>query len=463
MKKLTWLSLLGFGLFVGLISCWAVPTASAQEKTLTLDEALAKALSVNPDIIASRETAEAAGYRVGEALSGYFPQAAAVLGYKRATANAAAGPWVPKTVTSPTGKGTIPNPSAKNSVSGDSWDNYSASISVTENVYDFGKTGGAYDSADALAKAARNDMTTAVETTYLNVTQAYFVVLAAQETLATARDTKKQMEYHLDLAQQQYTVGIRQKIDVLRAQSDLAAANLSLVQAENAQALARSNLNTAIGLNQPADYRVEKPAATPTITGVNIEEAYKDALARRSDYESLQEKVVAAQAAITVARSGYFPALGVNGSYNYTGYETNDLVPNWNVGATLTWNFFSGLLTYRTMQEAEANLRALQAQKLSLELAIRSDVESAVLGYQEALAQLTPAQALYDSAKETLTMAEERYKAGIGGIVEITDAQTVYTQAATGLIQANYNRETARAKLLKALGKISPTKAGDGK
>jgi outer membrane protein len=63
--------------------------------------------------------------------------------------------------------------------------------------------------------------------------------------------------------------------------------------------------------------------------------------------------------------------------------------------------------------------------------------------------------ALVTSAEETLRLAEGRYEAGTGSIIEVTDAQAVYTQSRLSGIQAEYDVETARARLQRALGSFS--------
>lgn len=427
-----------------------VPGASAQGRVLTLDEAMSKALAANPGIATSRETLAAARHKVDGSWAGYLPQAVASVGYKRATANAAVSPWINLAGLGAAG-------SSFKSVLGretnDSYDNLSASLSVTQTVWDFGRTLGANEAAKALRDASVADVSTTVEGVHLSVIQAYYGVLATQEVVKAAEEIRRQMEKHLEQARVQADAGVRQRIDVTRSQSDLATAELSLLRARNGNLLAKVNLDAVMGGQGGIDFEVVEPPE-PAILDVDPEKASLQAMERRPEFRSLRGRVRAAGAGVTAARSAWFPALQASGGVAWTGYKFSDLPYNWFVGAALSWNALSGIPAHAATEEAKANVRALEATLKSLEVGIRSEVQSAILSYREAVERIGPAKALQESARQTLALAEGRYAAGSGSIMEVTDAQAVWVQAVSGLIGARYDLQTARARLLKAMGEI---------
>ncbi|HPS31299.1 MAG TPA: TolC family protein [bacterium] len=426
-----------FAVFLLVIS---VAIVSADESSLTLEEAIAKALAGNPSIEASSETAKASGYKVGQAASGYMPQASVSLGYQRSTSNS----------------GAMPDSDSQNNTheSSDSYNNFSATLNLEVPIWDFGRTMGTHKSAKALKESSGFDLTTTVEDTIFYVIQGYYAVLATQDALFSATDNKAKMEKHLELAKTQVAAGLRQKIDVLRAQSDLASADLALVQAKNARSQARLNLATIIGISDTGFTAIRSEVNTD-IPDTNIDEAVKLAMQKRPEYKSLMAKIKASDGTITASKSGYFPTLSANGSVGYSGFELPDMAYNWTVGASLSWNFFSGLGTMNSVNESLANKRALLAQLKSLELSIKNDIGTALISLSEAQEKIGPAELFLTSASETLTLAEERYAAGLGNIVEITDSQLLYTQARIQKIQADYDLDMAKAKYLKSIGKIS--------
>jgi outer membrane protein TolC len=437
-----------------LFACPAIAAAAGTGRVLTLDEAVSTALKANPQIASARDTRAAATFKVQQARAGYLPSAAAVVGYKRATANSPAPPYI-----SSGGASTAASSSLGSLIGGreemTSYDNWNASVSVNQTIYDFGRTGGTHDAAAAAEQAADADIRTVEEQIAFSVIQAYFGVLAAQESVTAALETRRQMEKHVELAQAQVAAGVRTRIDIARAQSDLSAANLAVVRAENALKSARLGLESAMGARTSGDYAVERPApsAPPEIGGV--EQAVKEALERRPEHKSLVEKVRSLEATLKTVQSGYYPTIAAAGNVGYSGYELDGMVYNWALGATATWNFFSGFATQNAAAETRANIAAAQSAIRTLELAVRQEIEGADLALKEARERMAPARALLASAKETLDLAEARYAAGTGNIVEISDAQAVYTQARFGLIQAELDHEVARARVLKALGRVS--------
>ncbi|MBM4394336.1 MAG: TolC family protein [Deltaproteobacteria bacterium] len=428
----------------------AAPAPARAQELLTLPAAIRTALGENPSLAASHEAVEAADGRIGQAVAGFLPQVAVTATYRRSTQNSASPPWISIPEGSPS---TLKSAFAREPTNV-SYDNLAATISLNQTIWDFGRTLGAYRSAKASRHASESDLAAAADAVRLDVISAYFGVLAGEAGMAAAGEVRRQMERHLDLAKAQVAVGLRQRIDVTRAESDLATADLGLVRARNAVRLARVGLLAAMGVEAGPEFKVEKPAAPAEPAAPDDAAAVSAALDKRPEYKALRDRAAAAEAAATTAKSGWLPTLGANASYGHSGYRFSDLPYNWAVGLSLTWTAFDGLRTYHAGREAEANARAAAAQLRVLEVSIRTEVESAVLAHAEARESLAPARALVASATETLALAEGRYQAGTGNIVEVADAQAVYSGARTGLIRAEYDVETARARLLKATGDL---------
>ncbi len=416
-----------------------VPTVLCAEEPLTLEQALTTAIQHHPAITASRETANAAGYDVGTAAAGYWPQLSTSIGYRRGTANS------PAPAGTSTGK--------KESFS--SYDNFSAALNLTVPIYDFGKTGGSHDAAKARKAAGDYDVQSEIDDVCYSVTGSFFALLAAREAVVSARETKAGMIKHLELAETQLSAGLRQKIDVSRARSDLASADFALRQSESSLTQARFALAVAMGIAPDDSLDVRAPEYPLTVPETALAEAIRRALEKRPEYRSLRQKIAAADESVRVARSNYYPSFAANGNFGYTGYEVPELVYNWSVGLSLNWDLFSGMGTMNAVSSALAQKRVLEAQLKSLELSVGNEVESAMVGLRDAAGKMDPAAIAVSAAHETLLLAEERYGAGLGSIVEVADAQSAYTKAMTQKIQAAFDLEVARAKYLRAIGSIT--------
>jgi outer membrane protein len=445
--------------------------AVADEPVLTLSDALGQALGENPSIAASREMLESARNTIDQARAGFLPQAVVAMSYRRSTLNSPPPPFYSLNLTPPAGTsaqelkilqdlGAMFSNLPLSHEGSDSYNTLAASIVVNQTVWDFGRTLGGVHAARAIHDAAGADLATTNEGVAFTVIQAYFGVLAAQETVTAAEETQRQMQKHLDIATAQADGGIRQRVDVSRARSDLENADLNLLRARNGLEMGKVLLDNAIGMRHRTAFRVVRPAAAGDLSLSSADDAVNEALAARPEARALAARVRAAEGQVETARSAFYPSVSVNGSWGWQGYHVDDLPYNWGVGASIAWNALSPVPALAGTRAAEASLRSLQASQRSLELAIRAEVETAILAYGEARQRIGPSRTLEATARETLALAEGRYQAGAGSLVELTDAQAVLIQAKATLIQAEFDLEVARARVLKSLGRLGPAAHG---
>ncbi len=449
----------GFGGLGGIILLVTTTALAAEAPTrqVSLEQALARARTNNPSLAASQQTVAASGFATAQAVAPYLPQLSLAASYRRSTLNNPTAPYLSSMSSDTTGTST----SIRNIIGRDSMDSYNyfnAGLNLTQTIYDFGRTGGGLDAARASERASRADLMRTLQDVEVAVTGAFFGVLASQEAMIAAEEARSQRQRHLDVAAAQAEAGTRQRIDVTRARSDLAAAELDVLRARNACQMARVTLNNAMGVKDDIDFVVVRPAPAESLALPKLPEAVRTAVLARPEHRALRERIEVLRGASRAQRAGHFPTLGLTGGLTYAGYAFPDMVFNWSVGAGLSWNLFDGLATSNAVREAEAEIRAIEADLQALELAIAAEVERSILAYGEAQARLEPSRALITAAQETLALAEGRYAAGMGSMIEVTDAQAQFTQAKTRLIQAQYDLEMARVQVLKALGRL-PTES----
>ncbi len=424
----------------------AAPVARAQADVLTLDSAIRIALESNPTVAASRASGAAAGYGVDVAMTGFLPQVTGTVGYRRATQNSASFPGAGSSTLLATGTRT----------SGASYDNYSATLGLQQTIWDFGRTLGPFDAARAQDRAAAAAVRSTIEDTFLQVGQAYFLAIAARETVEAAEESKRQMTEHLAAAQGRVDAGLRPRIDVTRAQADLASADLAQIQAINAERTALISLGTAMGRPGLGRVTLARPSASEPPGAEDLEASVREAMDGRPELRQLQEQIKAAEAQVVAARGGFFPTLGANAGLTYTGYKVQDLAWNWYVGASLNWGLVSSIVQANAAaKESQENVRALKANLTGLQNSIRAEVENAEVAWREARDKQAPAQALLAAARETLELAEARYAIGSGNVTEVADAQATMVQARSSVIQAELDLEVARIRLLRSLGRLA--------
>jgi outer membrane protein TolC len=408
-------------------------------KPLTLGDCLGIALKYHPSLQAGQATVETQRYKVEQALAAYYPQVNFNAGYNTATSNF----------------GTVAGTNIPVSRSAYSWtfsDLFSMGPTLNQLIYDFGRTSSTVKINRESVKASEQDLLTARQTVALNVKQAYYGVLQTLALIKVAEEIEKQNKERLEQARGFYQAGTRPKIDVTKAEVDLANVELALIRAKNNYQVSRVTLNNAMGLRSDLAFAIErgvdiKPKVTP------LEEILESAYDKRPEIHQLKARQRAQEAAVQLAKASYYPILSGNASNLWrTDQVPNDLVWDWSVGATLSVPIFSGFSSPNQVAEARAVLKNLQAQEESLKQNIRLEVEQAYLSLKEAIDRIGVSEKSLGQAQENYDLASGRYQVGVGQPLEVTDAEVLLANTRANYINALYDYKVAEARIEKAMG-----------
>jgi outer membrane protein TolC len=161
------------------------------------------------------------------------------------------------------------------------------------------------------------------------------------------------------------------------------------------------------------------------------------------------------EAAIKVARAGYFPTLNSVAAYGWQSIDRpfNTMPSNWYLGATMTFPLFNGLSTKYTVSQNKAQLRAAAENYEVLRQNATKEVNQAYLNVKSGWELIRATKKALEAARENLRLAWGRYQAGVSTIIEVTDAQVQFSQADLNFVQALYNYRVYEAQLDKAIGK----------
>ncbi len=421
--------------FLMVVAMGLLPAAAGADgpirpgETLDLQRCLAIAVGRHPQLQAAAHTVRAGESRVGQARAGYYPQVSGAAGYSRSDPYSTGSP---------------------SSSAGNVYNSYSSSLSLTQNLYDFGKTAAQVRIQELNRDSSRSDLEQVRAQIVFGVKQAYWGVLKEKRNLEVAREAVDQYRQHLDRAKGFYEIGTKPKFDVTKAEVDLSNAKLALIKAENAWRLARVALNNAIGLPEAPDYDVEDQFAAEQDT-LPLEEAVRQAYERRPDLQAYAVREKSLEEAIALAKKGYYPTLTGNASYGWGGGDF-PLDQGWSFGAQVNVNLFSGFATKHQVEEARANLEALKANAAVLRQTIALEVRQAWLNLREASERIDASALAVRQAEENLDLARGRYATGVGSPIEVTDALVAVSNAKTAHIGALYDHRVARASLEKATG-----------
>jgi outer membrane protein len=177
----------------------------------------------------------------------------------------------------------------------------------------------------------------------------------------------------------------------------------------------------------------------------------------RSEIAGLKAQIRAAQAGIRAAQRSAYPSLNANGSYAYDGEDLPMEDRRWRVGVSLDWSLFTGFRQTSQVAAAKAEVKQLNETLSSQMLMVTEAVSLAYFQLQTALETISNAQIALKQAEENLAIARGRYKAGVSDSIELSDAQALYTESRSALVQAVYERQKAQAELTFAVGAEPPT------
>jgi outer membrane protein TolC len=415
------------------------PAAAAQSPRpsfpLTLPQAIQYATDNYPAVRASMARVSAQESGVDLARTSYLPRLDSSLQINRATRNNVPGLLLPGTVVPP-----ISGPASDSASSSSIWGSAGALLLSWE-AFDFGLRGASVDLARTLVTRAN----AGAELTRLDVgvktADAFLRLAAAQETVRAARANVERQQVFTDAVAALVENQLRPGADDSRSQAELALARIQLIQAEQAEQIARASLAQWLGV-VPGDVQIASGPLleTPPAPGTGAPAAATHPLA-----ETQMANVESSRAFQHVLGRSYFPRIDFQTAYSGRGtgatasgtnlggsrgldFET----PNWAMGVTATFPLFDWFsLSERKRIEAH-NERAEVAtyDRVVQELTTQSAQARAEMDGARRVAENTPIQ--LSAARVLEQQSRARYDAGLATVIEVADSLRLLLQAEVG-------------------------------
>jgi outer membrane protein len=302
-----------------------------------------------------------------------------------------------------------------------------------------------------------------------DVRTAFFRARAGKALIGVAKQTFDNQERHLAQITGFVKEGARPEIDLAQVRAARANAYVGVIRAENDYTVARAELNQAMGTTGGTDYDVadDNLGAVPGETGA-VGQLIDEAIQARPDLAALDAQVRSQELTARAVRGNYGPILNLIGGVRDEGQSITqthgvDFLGNptitggmaWNVwgGVQLTWPLFQGLLTHGQVREADAQVDAVRAERDRGVQQVWVAVQQAAATVRAAKEAVTASDEALTAARERLRLADGRYAAGVGSIIELGDAELVAEQAGAQKVAAEYALANARAALCLALGR----------
>lgn len=327
------------------------------------------------------------------------------------------------------------------------------SVSGSLPIYNGGKNQATIESNEIATESAKLATDRDRENMKLSVSKAYYDVLQAQRTRAVRQEETDNYRSHYANVEQLYAAGTKAKIDLLRSAVELSNAEQNLIKARTSY---ENNLYILKNLlNMPRD---EELILTDDFVyepfTKELGECLEYAFVHRKDLITDQNKLRQRELDVKIAKAGYLPSVdisvGANNTNNFS--PATDSSRGVNAGISANWNIFDSGVTKATVDAAKIDrdtaLLTLDKDRQQVDLELRQ----AYNNMREAENRFKSTTDAVNQAREDYFIAQEKYRAGEGIMLDIIDAQVALSQAQLNFIGAQYDYARYKATVENNMG-----------
>jgi len=411
----------------------------------TLNDLVEQALKNNADLRSAVARVEQANAVAREAGAAFFPEIDAVAGGSNSKLSTKTANW----------NANSPNISRSRS----------AALTTSYELDVWGRVRRANEAVQANLLASQYSRESIRLSIAGLVSSNYLALRAADAQLAITVESLKSREESLRLARTRVDAGLVSPLDLYEASGALATmqaqqADLvrlrALLEHQLALLTANPELTIAAGDLRQLPLPPVPPAGLPS-----------DLIDARPDVREAEQKLVAANANIGIAKAGYFPKFTLTGSLGSESKTLSDLfgagANTWSIGLGLFMPILDfGRTTARVDQAKALNEQSLIAWQNSLQTAYK-EVRDALVSLRQNGEAEAAQNIRVDNAQKALEVANKRYAAGYSGYLEVLIAQRATNDALLAMIATRQARLGASVDLFKAIGggwQDEPKKAG---
>lgn len=334
--------------------------------------------------------------------------------------------------------------------------NIEADISLAWLLADFGARDAGLESARQLLAAAGATQDSRLQGLFLVTLEAYYEVHARHAAVLAAQESERAAKESLRAAATRYAVGTATPADRLQAQTAYSQAVLDRVRAEGELRAAQGRLANAMGLNasQPVLLSAIAAPSPNDPAPADIGRLIDDATRLRPDLLAAEAELKAARADIDAASAAFRPRISLSARAGMQDSSFASPTHSGSIGLNVRIPLFTGHEAEYRVRAAEARADAQAARHDQLRLQVSLDVWQSYQSLQTASEAIRTSQVIMQSAAQSEAVALGRYKAGVGNLIDLLNAQATHARARQQQVQAGLDWNLARAALAQAMGQL---------
>lgn len=412
---------------------------------LALKQALELGLRHHPVVQEGDATRKAALARAGQARSNYYPQI-----YANLDASAGAGRINPRFTIG----GFLVQPNLTQ---------YVAGVSVSQRIYDFGFTQSTVTSANLAEQAQETDIGARRAAVVLNIERGYFTSLKRRRLVQIAEDTVRERGIIKSQIEALYRQQLKSKLDLALVQVELTNAESQLVKAKNDLKASYADLNRAMGINGLDEYVLED-VSIQVKPQRPLDRLITDSLSH-PEFRKAKQLTESAEARVRAMKRQYLPTVSAYASGGDFEVGDGSRIVNtstggwWAAGAFISMPLFTGFMIENQVSEANAQKEVAEAGRANIAQALTQQVTTSYLDTITLAEQIKLGEEQVKTGQEALQLARQRYRLGLGSVVEVTQSEVALTGAQTRLADAQYDYKIAEVTLAYASGMTASLEA----
>ena len=330
--------------------------------------------------------------------------------------------------------------------------------------------------AEKALEVARTDFSAAEQDLIIRVSQAYFDVLAAQDTLATARSSLAAISEQVASAKRNFEVGTATITDTREAQARFDLARATEIVADNDLTNKRIALDQLVGRMNVQPKQLAVPVTLPPVVPAALEDWVARGDAEHPLIRKARLALEVAQLETEKAKAGHLPTVALSASVgrghsSTTGdivtsppptfvsgvFPYNSTSPSTTAGVAITLNvpLFAGYAIQNRVKETLALETKSEDDLVAARRGIEQATRTAFYGVRSGTAQVAALEAAESSSKLALDATQLGYKVGVRVNIDVLNAQAQLYSTQAQLAQARYNVVMAGLRLRQASGRLT--------
>ena len=343
-----------------------------------------------------------------------------------------------------------------------SYNTQNATLSATQPLYRPANWA-SYEQGLKQVDLARAQLESASQDLIVRTSQAYFDVLAAQDTLTFVRAQKEAVAEQLASAKRNFEVGTSTITDSREAQARYDLVIAQEIAAENDLRVRKIALDQLVGMTESKPVSLATPVNLPTVLPADPNTWVRQSELLHPAIRQAQSNAEIADLEVKKAEAGHKPTLDATASYNVTKNPSNTAqsgissrANTSNVGLLLNVPLFAGFATQNRIRETLSLRDKALSDLEGTRRTVAQNVRTAYYGVQSGQGQVRALEAAELSSQSALDANKLGYQVGVRINIDVLNSQSQLFQTKRDLAQARYNVLLGGLRLRQASGTLTP-------